>query len=195
MKDRHAAGRPPSLGVSARWPPSSHSPVEPSVLIMATADAVAIPTALWAALALKFDRLDPALERTLAYFLVAVASALLFLRGTRSVPRGDPLRRAPRRWLTVVAGVSLSVAGARGVRPFCGQPADSADGVRHLLGTRACCTWGAAASWPAICCSCTWARTATPSREWRSTAPAMAGARVSSVLRGGPGLRAGGVYR
>src|SRR5580693_6663008 len=46
-------------------------------LIMVIADAIAIPTALWAALALKFDRLDPHLDRTFAYFIVAAVSALL----------------------------------------------------------------------------------------------------------------------
>jgi len=54
---------------------------------MATADAVAIPTALWAALALKFDRLNPALDRTFAYFLVAVASALFFFYNSFTHPR------------------------------------------------------------------------------------------------------------
>jgi len=47
-------------------------------LIMLAADAAAIPTAFWAALVLKFDRLDPYLEQNLAYFAVAVGSALFF---------------------------------------------------------------------------------------------------------------------
>src|SRR5256885_8298024 len=75
MKNKHAAGKPAPLGVSAAEAILA-LPRETKRLIMATADAVAIPTALWAALALKFDRLDPALDRTFAYFLVAVASAL-----------------------------------------------------------------------------------------------------------------------
>ncbi len=41
-------------------------------VIMVTADVVAIPAALWAALALKFDTLDPAIDRSVAYFVVAV---------------------------------------------------------------------------------------------------------------------------
>src|SRR2546430_6100513 len=77
MKNKHAAGRPAPLGVSAAEALLA-LPRETKRLIMATADAVAIPTALWAALALKFDRLDPALDRTFAYFLIALVSALFF---------------------------------------------------------------------------------------------------------------------
>ncbi|HUL19617.1 MAG TPA: hypothetical protein VLV29_10165, partial [Steroidobacteraceae bacterium] len=47
-------------------------------VITASVDAVAIPTALWAALALKSETLTPPLEHTHSYFLVAVVSALLF---------------------------------------------------------------------------------------------------------------------
>jgi FlaA1/EpsC-like NDP-sugar epimerase len=106
MKDTHAVGRP-TLGVSAADAILA-LPRETKRLIMATADAVAIPTALWAALALKFDRLDPALDRTLAYFLVAIASALFFfsLFGLyRTVIRFV----GPKAMITVIAGVSLSV--------------------------------------------------------------------------------------
>ena len=77
-------------------------------LIMVGADAVAIPTALWAALALKFDRLDPTLERTYAYFLVAVASALLFF-SLLGLYRAVIRFLGPRAMVTVTAGVSLSV--------------------------------------------------------------------------------------
>jgi len=64
MMGTHATGRSASLGVSVADAILA-LPRETKRLIMATADAVAIPTALWAALALKFDRLDPALDRTL----------------------------------------------------------------------------------------------------------------------------------
>ncbi len=75
---------------------------------MATADAIAIPTALWAALALKFDRLDPSLDRTFAYFLVAVGSALLFF-AVFGLYRAVIRFMGPRAMVTVIAGVSLSV--------------------------------------------------------------------------------------
>jgi FlaA1/EpsC-like NDP-sugar epimerase len=75
---------------------------------MATADAVAIPTALWAALALKFDRLDPALDRTLVYFLVAVSSALFFF-SVFGLYRAVVRFMGPKALVTVIAGVSLSV--------------------------------------------------------------------------------------
>ena len=77
-------------------------------LIMVTADAVAIPTALWSALALKFDRLDPALDRTFVYFLVAVVSALFFF-ALFGLYRAIIRFVGPRAMVTVIAGVSLSV--------------------------------------------------------------------------------------
>ena len=66
------------------------------------------PTALWAALALKFDRLDPALERTLAYFLVAIASALFFF-AVFGLYRAVIRFMGPKAMVTVITGVSLSV--------------------------------------------------------------------------------------
>jgi FlaA1/EpsC-like NDP-sugar epimerase len=76
-------------------------------LIMATADAVAIPTALWVALALKFDRVDPALERTYAYFLVAVVSALFFF-SVFGLYRAVIRFFGPKAMLTVLGGVTFS---------------------------------------------------------------------------------------
>jgi FlaA1/EpsC-like NDP-sugar epimerase len=75
---------------------------------MMTADAVAIPTALWAALALKFDRLDPSLERTFAYFLVAIGSAMFFF-SVFGLYRAVIRFMGPKSMVTVIAGVSLSV--------------------------------------------------------------------------------------
>ena len=77
-------------------------------LIMGAADAVAIPTALWAALALKFDTLNPSPDRTYSYFLVAVSSALLFF-SVLGLYRAVIRFVGPKAMLTVLAGVSLSV--------------------------------------------------------------------------------------
>jgi UDP-N-acetylglucosamine 4,6-dehydratase len=107
MRDRHAAGAPASLVVSAAAAILA-LPRETKRLIMATADAIAIPTALWAALALKFDRLDPSLDRTFAYFLVAVASALFFF-SVFGLYRAVIRFMGPKAMVTVIAGVSLSV--------------------------------------------------------------------------------------
>ena len=107
MRDKHAVGGAASWGNSAAATILA-LPRETKRIIMATADAVAIPTALWAALALKFDRLDVALERTFAYFAVAIASALFFfwLFGLyRAVIRF----MGPKAMITVIAGVSFSV--------------------------------------------------------------------------------------
>jgi FlaA1/EpsC-like NDP-sugar epimerase len=76
--------------------------------IMVAADGIAIPAALWAALALKFDRLDPLLDRTLSYFPVAVVSALFFF-SLFGLYRAVVRFMGPRAMVTVIAGVSLSV--------------------------------------------------------------------------------------
>jgi FlaA1/EpsC-like NDP-sugar epimerase len=107
MGNKHAAGRPASWGVLA-VDAILALPRETKRLIMATADAVAIPTALWAALALKFDRLDPSLDLTFAYFLVAAASALFFF-SVLGLYRAVIRFMGPKAMVTVIAGVSLSV--------------------------------------------------------------------------------------
>src|SRR5438105_3881315 len=107
MKNKVAAARSGSLGVAAAKAILA-LPRGTKRLIMATTDAVAIPTALWAALVLKFDRLDPVLDRTLAYFLVAVASALFFF-SVLGLYRAVIRFVGPKAMMTVIAGVSLSV--------------------------------------------------------------------------------------
>src|SRR5437762_7818131 len=116
MKNKHAAGRPAPLGVSAAEALLA-LPRETKRLIMATADAIAIPAALWAALALKFDRLDPALDRTFAYFLVAVASALFFF-SVFGLYRAVIRFVGPKAMVTVIAGVALSVLVLAGFDRF-----------------------------------------------------------------------------
>jgi len=109
MKDKfEAAGHHTSLGASAAELILA-LPRQQKRFIMVLADAVAIPSSLWLALVLKFDRLDPNLERTAAYFLLALgASVLIFsmLGLYRAVIRF----MGPRSMLTVVTAVTLSVA-------------------------------------------------------------------------------------
>jgi FlaA1/EpsC-like NDP-sugar epimerase len=107
MRNKHAAGLSASWGASAAGAILA-LPRETKRIIMMAADAIAIPTALWAALALKFDRLDPSLDRTFAYFLVAVASALFFF-AIFGLYRAVIRFMGPRAMVTVIAGVSLSV--------------------------------------------------------------------------------------
>jgi FlaA1/EpsC-like NDP-sugar epimerase len=107
MRDKHAAGGRASWGVSAADTVLA-LPRETKRLIMMAADAIAIPTALWAALALKFDRLDPFLESTFAYFLVAIGSAMFFFAAF-GLYRAVIRFMGPKAMLTVIAGVSLSV--------------------------------------------------------------------------------------
>ena len=77
-------------------------------LIMLLADAVAIPVALWCALILKFDRIDPILERTAVYFLVATAASLVIF-SMLGLYRAVIRFMGPRSMLSVVSGVTLSV--------------------------------------------------------------------------------------
>jgi FlaA1/EpsC-like NDP-sugar epimerase len=181
MKDTHAAGRP-TLGVSAAAAILA-LPRETKRIIMATTDAVAIPTALWAALALKFDRLDPALDRTLAYFLVAIVSALFFF-SLFGLYRAVIRFVGPKAMVTVITGVSLSVLVLAGFDRFVAsqQIPQSAFGIYWALallyvgGSRFVARYlflhtggnGKAAARVAI------------------YGAGNAGARVSSVLRGGP---------
>jgi FlaA1/EpsC-like NDP-sugar epimerase len=74
---------------------------------MLAADAVAIPVALWASLVLKFDVLVPAPARDLRLFLVAVGSALLVF-SILGLYHAVIRFMGPKAMLTVVAGVSLS---------------------------------------------------------------------------------------
>jgi FlaA1/EpsC-like NDP-sugar epimerase len=83
-------------------------PRETKRLIMVITDAVAIPTALWAALVLKFDTLDPEIERTFTYFLVALGSALLVF-SVFGLYRAVIRFMGPKAVVTVVAGVTFSV--------------------------------------------------------------------------------------
>lgn len=107
MKDTRAAVGSRLFGISVAAAILT-LPRKTKRLIMATADAVAIPTALWAALALKFDRLDPALDRTFVYFVVAVVSALFFF-SVFGLYRAVIRFMGPKAMVTVIAGVSLSV--------------------------------------------------------------------------------------
>jgi FlaA1/EpsC-like NDP-sugar epimerase len=107
MKDARAVWGHPSLGAAVAAA-ILELPRETKRLIVATCDAVAIPTALWAALALKFDRLDPSLDRTVAYFGVAIVSALFFF-WVFGLYRAIIRFMGPKAMVTVIAGVSLSV--------------------------------------------------------------------------------------
>jgi FlaA1/EpsC-like NDP-sugar epimerase len=108
MKDKYEAGARTSMGASAAEALLA-LPRQQKRLIMLLADAVAIPLALWAALILKFDRFDPYLERTAAYFLVAVGASLVIF-SMLGLYRAVIRFMGPRSMLTVVTGVSLSVA-------------------------------------------------------------------------------------
>jgi FlaA1/EpsC-like NDP-sugar epimerase len=107
MNDKSAPSRVAAAGTQAAQAILG-LPRETKRFIMVLADAVAIPTALWAALVLKFDTLNPAADRTFGYFVVAVASALFFL-SVFGLYRTVIRFVGPKAMLTVLAGVSLSV--------------------------------------------------------------------------------------
>src|SRR6266850_7961865 len=109
MKEKYeAGGRHASMGALAVETILA-LPRQQKRLIMLLADAVAIPVALWAALILKFDRVDPFLERTAAYFLVALSASLVIF-SMLGLYRAVIRFMGPRAMLTVVTGVTLSVA-------------------------------------------------------------------------------------
>ncbi len=108
MKDKVEAGGHTSMRASAAEAILA-LPRQQKRLIMLLADAVAIPLSLWAALILKFDRFDPVLERTAAYFLVALSASLVIF-SMLGLYRAIIRFMGPTSMLTVVAGVSLSVA-------------------------------------------------------------------------------------
>src|SRR5579871_5669129 len=108
MKDKYEAGRHASFGAAAAAAILA-LPRQQKRFIMVLADAVAIPVALWAALILKFDRVDPVLERTAAYFLVSLCASLVVF-SMLGLYRAVIRFMGPRSMLTVVTGVTLSVA-------------------------------------------------------------------------------------
>src|SRR5258708_33772999 len=107
MKDKYEAGGHASMGASAAEAILA-LPRQQKRLIMLLADAVAIPVALWAALILKFDRIDPVLERTAAYFLVAISASLVIF-SMLGLYRAVILFMGPRARLTGVTWVARSV--------------------------------------------------------------------------------------
>lgn len=108
MKDKFEAGGHTTISASAAEAILA-LPRQQKRLIMLLADAVAIPLSLWVALILKFDRLDPFLERTAAYFLVALSASLVVF-SMLGLYRAVIRFMGPSSMLTVVAGVTLSVA-------------------------------------------------------------------------------------
>jgi FlaA1/EpsC-like NDP-sugar epimerase len=107
MTDRQAVRAHAGVGVALAEAVLA-LPRETKRLIMVVADAIAIPTALWAALALKFDTLDPQIQRTFAYFLVALGSALLVF-SVFGLYRAVIRFMGPKAVVTVIAGVTFSV--------------------------------------------------------------------------------------
>jgi FlaA1/EpsC-like NDP-sugar epimerase len=105
MRNKNAAGRP------YWWFSASAAilslPRGTKRFIVAAADAVVVATALWAALALKFDRLDPALDRTFVYFVIASVSALFFFF-VFGLYRAVIRFMGPKAMVTAIVGVSLS---------------------------------------------------------------------------------------
>src|ERR1700716_593405 len=108
MKDKFEAVGHASMGASAAEAILA-LPRQQKRLIMLLADAIAIPVALWVALILKFDRIDPYVERTAAYFLLALSASLVIF-SMLGLYKAVIRFMGPRSMLTVVAGVTLSVA-------------------------------------------------------------------------------------
>ncbi|HEY3784182.1 MAG TPA: nucleoside-diphosphate sugar epimerase/dehydratase [Steroidobacteraceae bacterium] len=107
MKEKYGAGGHTPVRVSAAESILA-LPRQQKRLIMLIADAIAIPTALWAALVLKFDRLDPVIGRHAAYYLVAVSAALVFF-SVLGLYRAVIRFMGPRGMVNIATGVTASV--------------------------------------------------------------------------------------
>ncbi len=107
MKDPYATTRPARFSTVVAQSVLA-LPRTTKRLVTATADAIAIPIALWAALALKFDRLGPVLDDMFEYYVVAVISALCFF-SIFGLYRAVTRFVGPKAMGSVIAGLTLSV--------------------------------------------------------------------------------------
>ena len=160
---------------------------------MAQADAVAIPTALWAALALKFDSARSRPRSHLRLLPGRGRFGAVLLLGVRPVPRGDPLHGAQGDADRVRRRQPVGV-GVGGVRPLWSPATRFRCRRSASTGRWRCCTSAAAASWRATC-SCAARGNGRP-RDARGDLRRRQcrGARVLGPARR-PGFRAGGLHR
>ena len=107
MKDTEAARRHGSFGAAAAEAILA-LPRQTKRLIMVAADAVAIPFAFWAALVLKADSLNPTLDHKLDYFVAALISALAIF-SLLGLYRAVIRFMGPKAMMTIALGVTLSV--------------------------------------------------------------------------------------
>ena len=151
--------------------------------IMLVADAIAIPTSLWAALVLKFDVLSPLLERRVSDFIVAVSAALIVF-SLLGLYRAVIRFMGPKAMLTVIAGVTLSVAILAAYDRFVASPVQLpasalaiywALALLYVIGSRFFVRYVFSRT-----------RNGTPPAQVAIYGAGDAGARLSSVLTGGP---------
>src|SRR5437588_485647 len=121
MKNKVAVARSASMGVAAAAAILA-LPRGTKRLIMATTDAVAIPTALWAALVLKFDRLVASHQIPLSAFGIYGAFALLYVGGSRFVARYLFVHTTNGKPVARVAIYGAGDAGARVSSVLLGGP-------------------------------------------------------------------------
>jgi FlaA1/EpsC-like NDP-sugar epimerase len=150
--------------------------------IMLVADALAIPVALWAAMVLKFDRFDPPIERYPTYFLVAASSALAVFAAL-GLYRAVIRFMGPRAMVFVVAGVTLSaliIVGYDWLDPTAQLPLSAlaiywALALLYVVGSRFFVRYLFSRT-----------RNGKPPARVAIYGAGDAGARLSSVLMGGP---------
>jgi FlaA1/EpsC-like NDP-sugar epimerase len=107
VKDTEAARRHASFG-SAAAEAILALPRQAKRLIMVAADAIAIPLAFWVALVLKSDNFDPALDHKFNYFAAALISALAIF-SILGLYRAVIRFMGPKAMMTIALGVTLSV--------------------------------------------------------------------------------------
>ena len=184
MKDMDAARRHTSLSASAAGAILA-LPRQTKRLIMLAADAVAMPLAFWVALVLKFDRISPAVSGISDYFVVAILSSLIVF-SLLGLYRAVIRFMGPRAMMTVALGVTLSVLVVIGYDRLLAQTQAPQVPLSAFAIYWALALLYASGSRFVVRYLFSRARNGKPATRVAIYGAGDAGARLSSVLLGGP---------
>ena len=184
MKDMDAARKHTSLGASAAEAVLA-LPRQTKRLIMLAADAVAMPLAFWAALVLKFDRLETAINGLADYLVVVILSSLIVF-SLLGLYRAVIRFMGPRAMMTVALGVTLSVLVVIGYDRLLAQTQAPQVPLSAFAIYWALALLYASGSRFVVRYLFSRARNGKPATRVAIYGAGDAGARLSSVLLGGP---------
>ena len=184
MKDMDAARRHTSLSASAAEAIVA-LPRQTKRLIMLAADAVAMPLAFWVALVLKFDRISPAVNGIGDYLVVVILSSLIVF-SLLGLYRAVIRFMGPRAMMTVALGVTLSVLVVIGYDRLLAQTQAPQVPLSAFAIYWALALLYASGSRFVVRYLFSRARNGKPATRVAIYGAGDAGARLSSVLLGGP---------